>query len=185
MMPEISLNILDVAENSTRAGASLVSISVQIDTANDRLSVRIQDDGCGMTAEQIAQVTDPFFTTRKTRKVGLGVPFFKSAAELTGGSFSIASTVGVGTCVTAVFVLSSIDRMPLGDMTATMHSLIVYHPETDFLYTYQYDERSFTLDTREFRQILEGLPLDTPEVSQYIREYLMENKAETDNGRLI
>ena len=94
MMPEISLNILDVAENSTRAKASLVEITVDADTASDRLTIVIKDNGCGMTEEQVAQVTDPFFTSRTTRKVGLGVPFFKYAAESTGGSFSIESRPG-------------------------------------------------------------------------------------------
>ena len=130
MMPEISLNILDVAENSTMAKASLVEITVDADTASDRLTIVIKDNGCGMTEEQAAQVTDPFFTSRTTRKVGLGVPFFKYAAESTGGSFSIESRPGKGTAVTAVFVLSHIDRMPLGDITSTIHTLIVYHPET-------------------------------------------------------
>lgn len=181
-MTEISLNVLDVAENSTRAKASLVEITVDADMEADRLTVIIADDGCGMTEEQVAQVTDPFYTSRTTRKVGLGVPFFKYAAESTGGSFSIESQVGVGTTVKAVFVLSHIDRMPLGDITSTIHTLVVYHPDTDFLYTYRYNGRSFSLDTREFRQILEGVPFDTPEISEYIREYLTENKLETDGG---
>ena len=182
MMTEISLNILDVAENSTRAGASLVSITVSADTTADRLTVVIEDDGCGMTEEQLARVTDPFFTTRTTRKVGLGVPFFKEAAELTGGSFAIQSEPGKGTTVTAVFVLSSIDRMPLGDISATIHNLVVYHPGTDFCYTYEYDGKSFTLDTRQFREILGDIPFDAPEVSSYIMDYLTENKLETDGG---
>ena len=181
-MTEISLNILDVAENSTRAGASLVTITVSADTAGDRLTVIIDDDGCGMTEEQVAHVTDPFFTTRTTRKVGLGVPFFKYAAESTGGSFTIQSQPGVGTTVTAVFVLSHIDRMPLGDISSTIHTLVVYHPDTDFRYIYEYDGKSFTLDTREFREILGDVPFDTPEISSYIMEYLTENKLETDGG---
>lgn len=130
MMTEISLNVLDVSENSTRAGASLVTILVTADTVHDNLTIVIADDGCGMTAEQVAHVTDPFFTTRTTRKVGLGIPFFKYAAESTGGSFLIESEPGKGTTVTAVFGLSHIDRMPLGDMNATIHNLIVYHPDT-------------------------------------------------------
>lgn len=182
MMPEISLNILDVAENSTRAGASLVEITVHADTDADRLTVIIADDGCGMTQEQVTRVTDPFFTSRTTRKVGLGVPFFKYAAESTGGTFTIESQPGVGTTVTAVFVLSHIDRMPLGDITSTIHTLVVYHPETDFLYRYCYGGASFTLDTREFREVLGDVPFDTPEISEYIRDYLTENKQETDGG---
>lgn len=184
-MTEISLNILDVAENSTRAGASLVNIRVEADTAADRLTVAIEDNGCGMTREQVEHVTDPFFTTRTTRKVGLGVPFFKYAAESTGGSFTIESEPGKGTTVTAVFVLSHIDRMPLGDISSTIHTLIVYHPETDFCYTYRYNSKTFTLDTRQFREILGNVPFDTPEISEYIMDYLSENKTETDDGAVF
>ncbi|MCB6610373.1 ATP-binding protein [[Clostridium] symbiosum] len=184
MMTELSLNILDVAENSTRAGAKLVRIAVEADFPSDLLTISIRDDGCGMSEEQVSQVTDPFFTSRTTRKVGLGVPFFKYAAESTGGSFIISSVPGRGTDVTATFVLSHIDRMPLGDITSTIHTLIVYHPDTDFVYTYRYNEKSFTLDTRQFREILGDLPFDSPEISSYIMEYLTENKLETDGGAL-
>ncbi len=185
MMTEISLNILDVAENSTKAGASLVEIGVDISNPSDSLTVTIRDNGCGMDEEQVARVTDPFYTTRTTRKVGLGVPFFKQAAEATGGSFSISSEPGVGTVVEAVFVLSSIDRMPLGDICTTIQNLVVYHPDTDFLYTYRFDGASFTLDTREFREILGDIPFDSPEVSSYIMDYLRENTQEVDGGAVI
>ncbi len=159
-----------------------MTITVHADFPSDRLTVVIDDNGCGMTEEQVTQVTDPFFTSRTTRKVGLGVPFFKFAAESTGGSFTITSKPGVGTTVKAVFVLSHIDRMPLGDINTTVHTLVVYHPETDFLYRYQYNDRSFTLDTREFRQVLGDIPFDTPDISAYIMDYLNENKLETDGG---
>ena len=182
MMTEISLNILDIAENSTRAGAGLVTISVTVDTVKELLTVFIGDDGCGMSPEQVSHVTDPFFTTRKTRKVGLGIPFFKYAAESTGGSFSIESVQGQGTKVTAVFELSHIDRMPLGDINSTIRTLITCHTDVDFLYTYSYNGVSFTLDTREFREILGNIPLDSPEISAYIKEYLAENKRETGGG---
>jgi len=184
-MTEISLNVLDVAENSTRAGAKLVEITLAADTIDDTLTLIIKDDGCGMTPEQVAHVTDPFFTTRTTRKVGLGVPFLKQAAESTGGSFTIESTPGVGTVDTAVFGLSHIDRMPVGDISTTIQNLIIYHPDTDFIYTYRYDDKSFVLDTREMREILGGVPLDTPDVAAYIKEFLVENKQETDNGKLL
>lgn len=184
-MTEISLNILDVAENSTRAGATLVTITVSADTAADKLTVTISDDGCGMTKDEVTHVTDPFFTTRKTRKAGLGIPFFKYAAESTGGSFSIESEPGIGTAVTAVFILSHIDRMPLGDMNSTIETLITCHPDTDFLYIYRYDKASFELDTRSFREILGDIPFNTPEVSAYIKDFLSENKLETDGGAAI
>ena len=176
------MNVLDVAENSVRAGAALIEITVEVDPDKDTLTIVIGDDGCGMTKEQVERVTDPFFTTRTTRKIGLGVPFYKMAAENTGSSFSIDSEAGKGTVVTAVFGLSSIDRMPLGDMNGVIHTLITFNTHIDFVYTYRYGDRAFTLDTREFKEVLEGMPLDTPEVSQYIKEYLAENKQETDGG---
>lgn len=186
MMPEIALNILDVAENSVRAGADLIEICVTVNPDEDTLTVVIKDDGCGMTPEQTAKVQDPFFTTRTTRKVGLGVPFFKQAAESTGGTFQIESEEKKGTVVTAVFGLSHIDRMPLGDISSVIHTLIVFHEKIDFLYTYTYGTSSFTLDTREMREMLgEEIPFSEKEVSAFIREYLETNKTETDGGIYI
>ena len=184
-MPEISLHILDVAENSVRAGASLVKIEVLADTARNTLSITIADNGCGMSGEQLAKVSDPFFTTRSTRRVGLGIPFFKQAAEGTGGSFSIRSKEGKGTVTEAVFVLDSIDRMPLGDMTATIHTLVTCHEEMDFYYRYARDGREFTLDTREMKEILGNVPLSSPEVSGFLKEYLDENRREVDGGSAL
>ena len=123
--------------------------------------------------------------TRTTRKVGLGIPFYKYAALATGGDFSITSEVGVGTKVRAEFVLSHVDRMPLGDMCSTMHTLITFNTHIDFVYTYTVDDRSFTLDTREFKEILEGVPLNEPEVSSYIEAFLIENTEEVNQGILL
>jgi len=134
MMQELSMNILDVAENSVRAGACLIGITVDEQPEADRLTVTITDDGCGMTPEQLQSVTDPFYTTRTTRRVGLGVPFFKQAAELTGGRFDMTSTVGKGTTVRAEFIRSSVDRMPLGEINETVAALIHANPGIDFLY---------------------------------------------------
>lgn len=181
-MTELSLNVLDVVTNSIRAGADLIEISVDIDRNQDTLTIMIADNGCGMTEEQLTQVEDPFFTTRTTRKIGLGVPFFKMAALGTGGSFDINSVPGEGTTVTARFTLSHIDRMPLGDMNATMHTLITSNTQIDFIYTYRFDSKQFILDTRLFRQILNDVPLDNPEISAYVKEFLNENQKETDGG---
>ena len=182
MMTEIALNVLDVAENSVRANASLVEIEVIIDQAKDLLSVKIKDDGCGMTKEQLEHVEDPFFTTRSTRKVGLGVPFYKQAALAAGGEFYIKSEVGVGTETFASFQLSNIDRMPLGDINGTIHQLVVYNEGLDFCYHYVFNDADFTLDTREFREILGDISFKEPEISQYIMDYLSEQKAATDGG---
>ena len=160
-------------------------IKVLADTAENTLSVTIADNGCGMSEEQLAKVEDPFFTTRNTRKVGLGIPFFKQAALATGGSFSIRSKEGEGTVTKAVFVLDSIDRMPLGDMTATIHTLVTCHEEMDLYYRYARDGRAFTLDTREMREILGNVPLSSPEVSRFLKEYLDENRREVDSGSAL
>lgn len=186
MMPEIALNILDVAENSVRAGADLIEIRVSVKPDEDTLTVIIKDDGCGMSPEQVAKVQDPFFTTRTTRKVGLGVPFFKQAAESTGGNFQIESEKNKGTVVTAVFGLSHIDRMPLGDISSAIYTLVVFNETVDFLYTYTYGTACFTLDTREMREMLgEGISFSEKEVSAFIREYLETNKTEVDGGVYI
>lgn len=185
MLPEISLNILDVTENSIRAGASLINIEVSVDTKEDTLEVLIKDDGCGMSKEQVQKVIDPFYTTRTTRKVGLGIPFFRQAAESTGGSFLITSAPGTGTTVRAVFGLSHIDRMPLGNLNASIHTLIIYNESVNFRYRYAYDDREFVLDTREVKEILGGVPLNTPDVSDYLKEFLQENQFEVDGGTAV
>ena len=185
MLPEISLNILDVAENGVRANATQIRIGVEADTESDRLKVTISDNGCGMTKEQVMRVTDPFFTTRDTRRVGLGIPFFKQAAEMSGGTFAIRSTPGEGTDVEAVFGLSHVDRMPLGDMPATMHTLITMHEEIDFLYLFRINDRSFRLDTREMREILGDISFQEAEVSEYIRQYLNDNTDEVTGDRIL
>ncbi|MDR1131679.1 MAG: ATP-binding protein [Oscillospiraceae bacterium] len=175
MMQELSMNILDVAENAVRAGASLIEITITEQSGADRLSVTIRDNGCGMTPEQLKNVTDPFFTTRTTRRVGLGVPFFKMAAELTGGSFEIDSAPGQGTAVRADFIASSVDLMPLGDINETVAALIHANPHIDFVYTRRFEDSEMQLDTRDFRRILDGIALNDPQVSGFIREFLAEN----------
>ncbi len=185
MMTEISLNILDVAENSVKAKASLITIDVSVSFSENLLTVVIGDNGSGMNEEQVKSVVDPFYTTRTTRKVGLGVPFFKSAAELTGGSFSISSKLGEGTTVSASFVLDSVDRMPLGDICATIHTLVTMHEEIDFLFTYKVEGEGFSLDTREFREILGDISFKSPEVSSYIRDFLKENINAVNGEKII
>lgn len=180
MMTELSLNVLDVANNSIRAGASWIVIKITIHTTKDSLSISIEDNGCGMTEEQILQVEDPFFTTRTTRKVGLGIPFFKYSALATGGTFHMESELNRGTRVSATYRLSHIDRMPLGDMTSTIHTLITLNPQIDFMYSYRYNDRTFLLDTREFRNIIGDIPFSLNEISTYIKEFLTENKQEVD-----
>ena len=174
-MRELSLNVMDVAQNSVRANASLVHITVDESDREDFLTISISDDGCGMTDEQVQQVIDPFFTTRTTRKVGLGVPLFKLSAEQTGGSFDIKSKVGEGTTTTASYVKSSVDMTPLGDINSTVKILIQCNPDIDFVFSHSTDNGSFTLDTRELRDILGDVSLATPDVLEWIGAFLEEN----------
>ncbi|MBQ4051993.1 MAG: ATP-binding protein [Oscillospiraceae bacterium] len=176
-MQELSLNVLDIAQNSIRAGADLITIRVEERTADHFMEISVSDNGCGMSEEQVARVKDPFFTTRTTRKVGLGVPLFRMSAESTGGSFDIESKLGVGTTTTARYFTDHLDMLPLGDMTATMTSLISVNPDLDFIYVRSVDDQSFTLDTRELRAVLEGVPLNTPDVLIFIRDMIDENTA--------
>ena len=179
------MHILDVAQNSISAGAKNIYVGIDEDTARDTLSITINDDGCGMTPEFLEKVTDPFTTTRKTRRVGLGLPLFKAAAEMTGGSFEIQSAVGAGTKLTAVFGLSHIDRMPLGDIATTVMQLVMAAPETDFVYRRSKDGEAFELSTAEVRRIMEGIPIDAPEVLEFIHSFIQENENELTGGIAI
>lgn len=174
-MKELSLNILDITENSVKAGATLTEISII--ESGDVLTLTIKDDGCGMSEETLKAVENPFYTTRTTRKVGLGIPLLKMAAEQTGGEVKIVSSIAPhdhGTTVTATFFKNHLDFTPLGDIKETVVTLIQGHPDTDFLFIHRYDTGEVKLDTRELRVVLEGVPLDTYEVIVWIREYLNE-----------
>lgn len=179
-MTDLSLNVLDIAQNSVKAKASLIVVSIVRETASKRLSISVEDNGCGMTEEQLSRVVDPFFTTRTTRRVGLGVPFFKMSAEQTGGSFSIRSELGKGTTITANYCCDHIDMMPLGDMAATMTSLISVNPDIDFVYSFTCDGEGFAMDTREVKAVLEGAPVNAAEVLSFIGDMIRENQAEFD-----
>ena len=173
-MKELSLNILDITENSVKAGATLTEISITEE--EDSLVITIKDDGCGMSEDTVRSVTDPFYTTRTTRKVGLGIPLFKLAAEQTGGHLEIISTTGEshGTTVTAYFNKNHLDFTPLGDVISSIITLIQGHPDTDFLFSHRIGDKEILLDTRELRAVLEDVPLNTYEVLEWIRENLEE-----------
>ena len=171
-MRELSMHILDIAQNSIAAGAKLVRIDVVEDSVADTMTITVADDGRGMDADTAQRVRDPFVTSRTTREVGLGVPLFAAAAERCGGGLEIASTPGEGTTVRAVFGLSHIDRAPLGDMAGTLMALSVCNPDVDFVYNRVQGDESFHFDTREVRAELGGVPLNDPEVAAFIRDYV-------------
>ena len=176
-MKELSLNILDIAQNSVKANASLIGIS--IDGTEEVLSFKITDNGKGMTADFLSRVTDPFTTTRTTRKVGLGLPFLKMEAEMTGGSFSIKSKSETeykehGTEVFASFNKKSIDYIPLGDIIGTLCALVQGAENTDFIFNHKMPHGEVFLSTKEMRELLGDVPLGSPEVISWVREYLSE-----------
>lgn len=174
-MRELSLNVLDIAQNSIKAEASLIEIEVNESTVNNELLIGIYDNGKGMTKQQVESVVDPFFTTRTTRKVGLGIPFFKMSAEMTGGSFEIESELGVGTKVISVYKTDHVDFTPIGDMCSTIVILITMNLAVDFVYKRSFNEKQFTVDTRQLKEILGDVPLNEPSVASWLTDYIKEN----------
>lgn len=177
-MKELSLNILDIAKNSTKALATLVEILITED--KEILTITISDNGTGMTEEVLASVTSPFSTSRTTRKVGMGIPLFKFAAEQTGGTLTVKSRhvdeypENHGTSTTALFYKNHIDFTPLGDVTSSLVTLIQGNPDIDFRFSHKTDSGEVSLDTRDIREVLEEVPLDSFEVLSWIEENLRE-----------
>ena len=178
-MKELSLNVLDIAENSVKARATLISIVLAEN--EETLCMTVTDDGCGMKEEILRGVIDPFYTTRTTRRVGLGIPLLKLAAEQTGGYVTITSRHeseypdSHGTCVTALFFKKHIDFTPMGDIISTVTTLIQGSPSIDFEFRHEMLDRTVSLDTREMRKILGAeIPLNDPEIMRWIAQYLQE-----------
>lgn len=185
-MKELSLNVLDIAENSVKARATLIRIALE--ETSDTLTLTIADNGCGMTEEVLRGVVDPFYTTRTTRKVGLGIPLLKMAAEQTGGQITLTSRHesvypdSHGTEVVAVFYKNHIDFTPLGDIVSTVTTLIQGSPEIDFEFLHVSDRFRVELDTRQLREILgEEIPLNSPEIMRWIAQYMGEQYENLSN----
>ncbi len=183
-MRELSLNVMDIVQNSISANSTEIKIDISEDKQKDFLAITITDNGKGMTEEQVKNVTDPFYTTRTTRPVGLGVPLFKMEAEMTGGSFVINSVLGTGTSLKAVFVPSHIDMIPLGDINSTILPLVIGNPDINFIYTRSLvtkdgEKRDFSLETNEIKEVLgDDVPLTSPDVVLWIKGYLKESTEE-------
>ena len=173
-MRELSLHLLDIAENGVSAGAQNITITIAEDLRTDRLKLAVEDDGRGMEAAMVEQVTNPFITTRTTRKVGLGIPLLKLAAEMCDGGLTVESTPNVGTTVNVEFQRSHIDRMPLGNIAETFFTLTVGCPDTHWKFVVRCDQQEFEYDDALIKQELQGIPLTEPAVLEYIKE-LLEN----------
>jgi len=173
-MLELALHILDIAENSVRAGAKTVFIDITEDRLRDRLEIEIRDDGAGMDEATLKKAMDPFYTSKKVRRVGLGLPLLKEAAIRAGGSFTIDSHEGSGTRVSVRFRLSHIDRQPLGDLTGAIMVLLAGNAGVDFVCRHECEGNVFTLDTREIRKEIGDIPLNHMEVLKFIRQHVTE-----------
>ncbi len=185
-MRELALHILDILQNAVEAGATRVALVIVEDVPTDRLVITVRDNGRGMDAQTLAQVTQPFFTSRTTRHVGLGLPLFAAAAERADGQLTIRSQPGVGTTVDVTFTLSHPDRQPLGDMTGTLLAFLLSErtPQLDYQHRVvregasSVEETDFSFDTADISAALAGLPLTHPAVAQWLAEFLAEGEAE-------
>lgn len=174
---DLSQHILDIAENSITANATILYIDIIEDHTADQLSIFIKDNGYGMNADMLSMITDPWITTRTTRKVGLGIPFLKQTAEMCGGYLNIASQPHRGTMTEAVFQHSHIDRPPLGDLVGTLLCLMVGYHKVDFVYHHHVDGQEFNFNTMDIRSVLgDQIPLSDPEVIAFIRQTLEEGE---------
>lgn len=171
-MKDLSLHILDIAHNSIRAQAKIITLKIEEDQKEDRLRIYLSDDGTGMSEEQLKSITDPFYTTRTTRKVGLGIPLIKQRADECNGSFKITSELGKGTQLFMEFELSHIDLPELGDIAGVVSGLCCSYPDIRFVFDYINSDIDFHFDTEEVVEVLDGLPINTPEVELFIREMI-------------
>ncbi len=184
-MRELALHILDIAENSISAGASQVEISVVRNTRENQLVISVRDNGNGMDEEMLARVINPFVTSRTTRKVGLGIPMFKQAAEACNGGLTVDSQPGKGTEITATFQNNHIDRMPLGNLADTFLSLLIGTPDVNWVLDYQADDQVFHFDDREVKAAIEGMPLTDYRVIEYLTATIKDGVAGINNIEVI
>jgi len=177
-MRELSLHLLDVLENAVRAGATRLEVEIVEDRARNRLAISVSDNGYGMDADTLKRVGDPFFTTRTSREVGLGLSLLRAAAQRCGGDLMVESRPGEGTRVVAEFQLDHIDRAPLGNVPATLMSALLMADHCDLRFRHSVGDREFTLDTAEIREILGDVPLSHPQVRTWLEEYMVGGYAD-------
>ncbi len=177
-MREISLHILDIVQNSLAAQAGTIKILVKEEREKDVLFIEIADDGCGMSEDQVKKALDPFYTTRTTRKVGLGLSLLQANCQACGGDIEIVSSPGQGTVVKASFKYHHIDRPPLGDMVSTLVALMTGAPQIRFVYCHHVDGKEYCFDTAQVKELLEDVPINSPEVITWLKGYLREKEEE-------
>ena len=174
-MTDLSLYLLDIVENSLAVKAPNIDVSIVVDQVANRLGLTITDNGIGMNEAAVQRAADPFFTTRTTRKVGLGLAFLKQAAILAGGDFTLSSKLGYGTSLTANFQLDNIDRPPLGDIYASILAIIYHQDCQNFTFQITTKEKNFAFDLQAIKETIDPVPLTDPLILSYLKHYLQEN----------
>lgn len=182
-MIDLAMHMMDIAQNSIRADAKNIQISFFEDCYNYKLKIQVKDDGRGMNGEELRRLDDPFFTTRTSRKVGLGIPFLKMTCEQTGGSFSVQSEEGLGTTVEAIYCTDNPDCLPIGDIAGYLTMLMVANPDVHIKFIYRIDNEEFMLDTEELKQ--QEIYLLQPGVPALIKSYINENLKELYSYRTV
>jgi len=184
ILRDLSLHLLDIIQNSVKAGATGIDVTISTDPGKDLMTLIVSDNGCGMDSLFLKKVSDPFTTTRTTRAVGLGIPLLKESCEMTGGNLEITSTKGIGTRLEAKFIISSIDRIPIGNIGDTFFGLILDRPEMNYRLTFINCEKEFTLDFESLRNQMDGVPLNELTVCTWIKESIEEEKINIFGGIL-
>lgn len=177
-MRELSMHILDIVQNSISADSTMIEVIVSEEIKRDKLYISIKDNGRGMDEETLKKVVDPFYTSRTTRKVGLGIPMFKRTAVICGGDFDIKSQVGVGTSIEINMQYSHIDRPPIGNMADTVMVMVNTEKNIEFIYTHKINDKEYVLDTRVLREVLGEVPLTSIDVLFWIKENVKEGITE-------
>lgn len=180
-MNELSLYILDIVQNSFKANSKNVCLIINEDKETNLLSIEVDDDGVGMSEETIKKALSPFYTTRTTRKVGLGLPLFKELCELCEGSLNITSVVGEGTKLLATFKLDSIDLPPMGDLKDTLYLLIINKDDVDIKFTHLKNNKEYSFDTIEIKKILDGVSISDPLIMSWFKDMIIEEEAKLNN----
>lgn len=173
-MPDIAMHLLDIVFNSIRAKAKNIIIYIMESELKDQIICRVEDDGCGMDSQTVENVQSPFFTTRTTRNVGLGVPLFKEGALQTGGTFRLESEVGKGTVIETTYVKSHLDCPAMGNLPETIATLVQADATIEYHIDIVYDNHTFTFDTKEIKEILDGVPIDEPDIILWLKDYIKE-----------
>lgn len=175
MMQDIAMHILDIGMNSIKANADTVKITIQNNLNTSKLTITFEDNGCGMNEEEVINAQDPFYTSRSTRKVGLGIPFIKAAAEMSGGSFSLISKKNEGTILKVEFDSSNIDCPPLGNVEDSIVSLMVFDETINLIFNYYLNDSLFEVSTFQIKKELEDISMSEPAIQIWLTEYIGEN----------